>query len=234
MNSVEYMELKDDSMKEAIFNRDIMDFTPDEDKRTGKNSHIEASDGINLGLMAILVPTLLCGLSLGLHLANPCVSYATGLFWSTSGTYILTVLSLMLATGFYYKVASFCDRNLQKEHIFDLTSLYFSLASTLSWYDFYTYNSNGFAALAAALQYVLTLVLFWVALTAKHKHTCPNASSDNYNVKIGKKDLVVNCFNAFFYIGFLSWLAIIGLSFGMDYQLWSVDYISQRNTTLCL
>jgi hypothetical protein len=200
-----------------------------------ENKHIKADRDSWWMFMSFFAPLIICGISLGLHFGNSCVWYATGLFWSVTGVYMFSLVTLIITVFLYYELASFCAIELLHEQRFDLAALYFSIASTLSWYDFYTYNANGFAALAACLQFSLTLFLFWVALTAKHKHTCPNCTSDNYAISTGSPRKLT-AFNLFFYLSFLPWLCILGLAFGLDYQLWDTTYLpgQGRNSTLCL
>ncbi len=166
-----------------------------------------------------------------IHSLNPCINQTSSLFAIVTGVFGGTVLFVQITTAMYFWFSYFCDEGLLLEHQLDIAALHCGLASTLGFYDFYTYlpaDSGPYAAIGSAIQFIFTFFLIWIAVIEKHRHNC--LKSDETALRSGSPHLL-NFFYFCYYFSILCWFSLIGLAIGFDWQLWVAD---RTNWQTCL
>lgn len=186
---------------------------------------------IRTKILKIFVPIISTVPPLVVHSLNPCVTYATTLFWCVTGVFILVVILTWIATILYTDFSYFCDRGLIFEHFMDITGMFFIMNSCLGYYDLYTYlPSDGgvYAVLGCIVQFITAFGLIWIAFVEKHRHDC---TKQDEKVYVYGSKCWFQVFNAAYYLALIAWAAIFGLAAGFDWQLWASN--SGRDPELC-
>jgi hypothetical protein len=194
-------------------------------------NHIRIVDPYFYVVYCFIVPGIFSGTAIGFHVANPCINYTSALFATVTALYCTTVFFICIATGCYINICTFCNMELIRIHQLELVALHGALASTLGFYDLYTYTSNGYAAFGAFLQFFMSFFLIWISLMERHNYTCYN-HFEQKKAYSGNKPEARNVFYAFFHLSWIVWLPIIGFALGYDYELWDDSF--NRDLTLCL
>ncbi len=120
----------------------------------------------------LVIPALTILLPVTIHCLNPCITYATTLFWVTLGLCIYSVLALWVGTLVFVSVG-YCNLHQKNNHMIICMLLYTSIGSMIALFDTAAYSFNILAAAGAVFQFVMVIFLFSVCLFENHMRACP-------------------------------------------------------------